>query len=405
VRRSFVFAIVVGLATGLAVAGFERIVVDVLFDRVLRAPLWVQAISVPIGLAIAAVVLRVVAHDSSTATADEYIKNFHVIDDPLDVRPAPARLTASAATLGSGAAMGLEGPSIYMGAAIGAWVQRRFLRHHPLVDPKTLLVCGAAAGVAAIFRAPATGLVFALEVPYRQDLARRMLLPAMFAAAASYVAFVAINGTDPLFPVAGAPPFDLRDLGGAALLGILCGVGARLFARGLRAAKHAAARWSIAIRLPVASVLLVAVFVAGRGLTGRSLMIGSGYEAIAWALEPNHSAGLILAVFALRAVATTSAVGGGGVGGLFVPLVVQGALLGSAVAVLVDKTDTTLFPLLGIAAFLGAGYRVPLAAVMFVAETSGRPGFVVPALIAAAASQLVMGADSVSEYQRDMRTA
>ena len=90
---------------------------------------------------------------------------------------------------------------------------------------------------------------------------------------------------------------------------------------------------------------------------------------------------------------------------MFVPLVVQGALLGSAVGVLVDSTDTTLFPLLGVAAFLGAGYRVPLAAVVFVAETTGRPGFVVPALIAAAASQLVMGRDSVSEYQRDMRTA
>lgn len=404
-KRSFLFATIVGAATGLAVAGFERVVVDGLVARVLRAPLFVQAISVPLGLLVAAVLLRVIAHDPSPATADEYIKNYHDVDEPLDVRPTPGRLAASAATLGSGAAMGLEGPSIYMGAAIGAWVQRRFLRRHPLVDTKTLLVCGAAAGVAAIFKAPATGLVFALEVPYRQDFARRMLLPAMFAAAASYVVFAAINGTEPLFPISGAPPFDLRDLGGAALLGLLCGVGARLFALGLRAAKHAANRWSIAVRLPVASVVLVVVFVAGRGLTGESLMIGSGYEAIAWALEPNHSAGLIFAVFALRAVATTGAVGGGGVGGLFVPLVVQGALLGSAVGVLVDKTDTSLFPLLGVAAFLGAGYRVPLAAVMFVAETTGRPGFVVPALIAAAASQLVMGTDSVSEYQRDMRTA
>ena len=60
--------------------------------------------------------------------------------------------------------------------------------------------------------------------------------------------------------------------------------------------------------------------------------------------------------------------------------------------------------MLGIAAFLGAGYRVPLAAVMFVAETTGRPGFVVPALIAAASSQLLMGRGSVSPYQQDSRT-
>ena len=55
---------------------------------------------------------------------------------------------------------------------------------------------------------------------------------------------------------------------------------------------------------------------------------------------------------------------------------------------------------IGVAAFLGAGYRVPLAAVMFVAEASGRPGFVVPALLAAVAASLVMGSASVTAYQR-----
>jgi len=112
----------------------------------------------------------------------------------------------------------------------------------------------------------------------------------------------------------------------------------------------------------------------------------------------------VLSVFLLRALATTIAVGAGGVGGLFIPLVVQGALLGSAMNVIVQASgDMTLFPLLGVAAFLGAGYRVPLASVVFVAETTGRPGFVVPALIAAATSQILMAQTSVSEFQRDTR--
>jgi CBS domain-containing protein len=59
-----------------------------------------------------------------------------------------------------------------------------------------------------------------------------------------------------------------------------------------------------------------------------------------------------------------------------------------------------LFPVIGIAAFLGAGYRVPLAAVMFVAESTGRPEFVVPGLISAVAAQLLMGRASVSPYQQ-----
>lgn len=93
----------------------------------------------------------------------------------------------------------------------------------------------------------------------------------------------------------------------------------------------------------------------------------------------------------------------GGTGGLFIPLALQGTLLGSFVAHLVGDTST-LFPVVGLAAFLCAGYRTPLASVMFVAETTGQATFVVPALIAAAVSQLLMGAASVSKAQQGGRT-
>src|SRR3954471_14220790 len=352
-REASILAIVTGTVTGLAVALFDRAVRDETFDRILDAPLWVQAIAPAVGLTIAALILRWWGRGTTPSTADEYIRNFHDAEQRLDLGLAGPRLTASAATLGGGAAMGFEGPSIYMGAIAGSWLQRTFSRFFGRTDSKMLLVCGAAAGVAAIFKAPATGVVFALEVPYRQDLARRNLLPAMFAAASSYVVFAAINGTSPLFPIAGAPPFDLRDLGGAALLGLACGLGANAFTRGLAFGKGLAGRTHPAVRALIAGVLLVGVFVAGRLVTGRSLAIGSGDQAIEGALEPGHALPAVLAVFAIRAAATLLAVGGGGAGGLFVPLVVQGALLGSATGVLVDASPATsaLFPLLGVAAF------------------------------------------------------
>ncbi len=403
-RRAGALAIVTGACTGLAVAGFDRVVAVEIFERVLELPVWAQAVLPVVGLVVATLVLRTAAAGASPSTADEYIKAFHDRDAELDLRPVPGRLAASAATLGSGAAMGFEGPAIYLGSAIGTALQRRWGRRFSREDAKLLMVCGAAAGVAAIFKAPATGLVFALEVPYREDLARRMLLPAMFASAASYVVYVAINGVEPLFPIGGAPPFDLRDLGGAALLGLTAGIGARGFAWVLRHAKGLAADVSPARRLPVVGVALVGVFVATHALADDTLATGSGYRTLAWAIEPGHALWVIVAVFLLRGAATTLAVGGGGVGGLFVPLVVQGALLGAVVNELVHPPDPTFFPLLGVAAFLGAGYRVPLAAVVFVAETSGRPGFVVPGLIAAATSQLLMGRASVSPYQEGTRT-
>src|SRR5947209_16713469 len=162
-----------------------------------------------IRLILAALALRFLANGATPATSDEYIRNFHDRERRLDERPVLGRVVASVATLGLGGAMGYEGPSIYMGAAAGSALQRRLARFFSRDDAKVLLVAGAAAGVAAIFKAPATGAVFALEVPYQDDLARRMLLPSLFGAAVSYVTFVTFTTTAPLLPISGSPPFDL----------------------------------------------------------------------------------------------------------------------------------------------------------------------------------------------------
>ena len=238
-----------------------------------------------------------------------------------------------------------------------------------------MLVAGAAAGIAAIFKAPATGAIFAIEVPFQEDLARRMLLPAMVAAASGYLALVAINGTTPLFPVHGAPPFSFTDLAGAAVLGLTAGFGAKVFAAMIRHARSTCRGSRIArVRVVACGATIAVLFAIGRGLTGESLVLTPGYGVVTWALAPGRAVAVLLAVLVLRCLATGAAVAGGGVGGLFVPLVVAGALLGRAFGAAVGSTDS-LFLVIGIAAFLGAGYRVPLAAVVFVAETTGRPGF------------------------------
>ncbi len=188
-----------------------------------------MAFAPAVGLIIAALWLRYPGKGLSPSTADEYLQAFHERRD-LGVRAMLTRMVAAVATLGSGAALGLEGPSIYMGATIGSALQRRWRSLLVGADSNVLLVAGAAAGIAAIFKAPATGAIFAIEVPFQEELARRMLLPALVAAASGYLALVAINGTAPLFPVHGAPPFSFVDLAGAAVLGLAAGGGARLFA-------------------------------------------------------------------------------------------------------------------------------------------------------------------------------
>jgi CIC family chloride channel protein len=403
VRRSrevVLLAAITGAVTGLVVRFFEYIVVEVIFEWVVHGPLWVGAVAPGIGLVLSAILLKTVGNGASSATSDEYLRAFHDPEYPLRPRAFMGRMAAAITTLGTGGALGLEGPSIYGGSALGAMIQRRVPKAFRGVDHRTLLVAGAAAGVAAIFKAPATGAIFALEVPFRDQMARRMLLPALVASASGYLVFVALSSTDPIFAFQSdrAASFQYRDLAGAILIGIFCAVGARAFSRVIRQAK-ALTFGPQAVRVALAGVTMAVLFVISRLLTGESLTIGTGYEVIRWLAE-EHALWLLAVVFALRCLATAATLAGGGVGGVFVPLVVGGAIVGRGVGDIVNPLDPTLYVLLGIAAFLGAGYRVPLAAVMFVAETTGQPGFIVPALFAAVAAELVMGEQSITTFQR-----
>jgi CIC family chloride channel protein len=404
-REIVVIAAVIGGLTGLAVAAFESVTSDAILARVTTAPVWLEVVAPLAGLLVAAAALRWLADGATPSTADEYIK---AVPDPearFALRPVAGRVVACVATLGGGGAMGFEGPSIYIGAALGVLVHGRLKRVLWGVDRHAALVAGAAAGVAAIFKAPATGAVFALEVPYQDDLASHALLPALVGGATGYAVFAAIHGTDPLIPVSGRPPVDLTDLVGAVVVGLTCGVGARLFAWLIAQAKHRAARGPAWGRALAAGVVLGALVVVSRSaFDGRAFTLGPGYRAVEWALDPHRSLAAVALLATLRVVATTASVGGGGAGGLFVPLVVQGALTGRLIGGVVGGPNESLFVVLGIAGFLGAGYRVPLAAVMFVAEATGRPGFVVPGLLTAVVAQLVMGTASVSAYQRRRRT-
>jgi CIC family chloride channel protein len=183
------------------------------------------------------------------------------------------------------------------------------------------------------------------------------------------------------------------------LLGAVAGLFARAFAWLVRQAKAFQTRSSPAMHVLTGGLGMAAIFGLAYTLTGQPVTVGVGYGTIAWA-STEHAIWLLLVILLLRCLATAATVAGGGVGGLFIPLVVGGALLGRITAEVIGDPKSTLFVIIGVAAFLGAGYRVPLAAVMFVAEASGRPGFVVPALLAAVAASLMMSEASVTSYQR-----
>jgi len=399
-NHTLAVAAILGAAVGIGVFAFER-TIQFMLEHVRAAPTGVMIAAPSVGLMVTALILRLGPTPRSRSTADEYLLSIHNPSRQIPIRQVAVRLAAAVATLGAGGSLGLEGPAMLLGAGTADSLGRRLARRL-VVDHQALLVAGASAAVAAVFKAPATGAVFALEVPYRTDMARHQLLPALVGAASGYVALVSLAGTDRLFPTGGNPPFDLRDLGGALLIGIVAGLLARLVSRSIRWAKHWAASTTAAIRLPLASLALSGVAWAAFALTDQPLGIGPGYQVLSWLDNPKLAVGTIIAMLFLRLIGVIATTAGGGIGGFFIPLVVVGGLLGRAAAGIAGTAGSGLFPILGVAAVLGAGYQVPLAAVMFVAESSGRPGYVVPALLAAVAADIAVGHDSVTDYQRDM---
>lgn len=402
--RILLAALVTGVLTGLVVAAFERLTTEIVLDAVLGLPTWQQSIAPGIGLVLAALLLRYLAGMASPSTSDEFIRVFHDRRGRASLQPLVGRLLAGVATIGSGGALGLEGPAIYAGSTIGDNIQHRLSRWFSREDTKLLLMAGAAAGVAAVFKTPATGVVFALEAPYRDDVAHRALLPALVASASSYLVFVSLIGTDPIFPGLGVrPQLELTGLVGALIVGALAGLGGRAFSWFVHKAKDVAEQVRLRWRLVGAAIVLGGLVFLSQALYDEVLTLGPGYEAVRWASDPEQTLPLLALLFALRMTASIATISGGGSGGLFIPLTVQGILLGRFVGDFVGQPNSSLYPTIGLAAFLGAGYRAPLAAVMFVAESTSGDFFVVPALVAAAMSQLVAGRWSVSLYQRSSR--
>ena len=386
----------------------------VLLEDILHRSLWQQALAPALGLWLAVLLLRYsdAGHPLSPSTSEEYIRGYHNKSHVLKVIHLPFRLIAGVATVGMGGAAGLEGPAIYAGATTGSAIQRRLSWLFRDKDGQALLVAGAAAGVSAVFQAPATGVLFALESPYKGDLGRRALLPALLSSASSYVTFVLVSGLDDDLPFEVRTDlvrvgFGQRELVGAAIVGALCGLAAMVVSRAIRGAKQVQRTQPWWVLAAAGSVIAAGLVVLSDLLFDAPLSMGPTAEGqvLRWVLNPDETLPMLGMLFAIRLIATSTVIASGGVGGVFIPLAVLGLIIGRIVGGWIDVgvESMAFFPFIGVAAFLAAGYRTPLAAVMFVAESTGAPSSVVPGLIAVAVSQVVVGSSSVSEYQRDTR--
>lgn len=400
--RSFVVFAILGFVIGAAIAFCKWVTIKLLLHNVEGTPLWAQMLLPTIGL-VAAALIRKAFNEPNRGTSDAFIKAFHS-NKTLKIRSMFARMLGAVATVGSGGALGFEGPSVLLGSSVGQSLGRRFKNLVGHRSDRSLMIAGAAAGVSAVFKAPATGVLFALEVPYRRDMSRHALIPALVASSTAYLSYVLLLDNTRLIRV-GRSELELgHEILGAAILGLGAGFVTRALVTLWTKAKYVPEKFDARWTVPVSGLVLAATIFISHSMVDFPIGLGPGETAtVKVVLDPEVTILSLVALFVLRAIATSATLTGGGIGGVFIPLAVQGLLLGRMVELLADATRNGMYPVVGLAAVIGAGYRTPLAAVMFVAETTGRAEFVIPALLATAVAQAVMGEKTISGAQISAR--
>ncbi|HEY2104978.1 MAG TPA: chloride channel protein [Candidatus Binataceae bacterium] len=408
-HKWLLLAPLIGVVSGVLITGVVLVILDFLWANLLPFFYAHQLLIVPLttlGFLLTGLIMQFLTPNPNQHSTEEIIASYHEHQGDINFRPFWFKLLAAATTVGFGGSAALEGPSIYGGGSIGSWLWDR-VRGFKLTegDRRVMLISGAAAGMAAVFRAPLTGLIFALEMPYRDDLAHEALLPSLIASVVSYATLVALLGSEPLFGFIGASRFSERDLFWSALLGVVCGLAAMVFATTFRRFR------SFAVKLAVPHTLKMVAGGIATGMCGLAFVLlypgvslmplGPNYEAVKDILSTSHPSHCLLVFGLLKAAATLFSLGVGGVSAMFVPLLLMGGSIGKIFGQsIVHVSGVDLYAAVGMASFIAAAYKTPLAAVIFVAETTGGLAFLIPTLIGSAVAYAVSGEASVSSEQR-----
>lgn len=319
-------------------------------------------------------------------------------------------LIASTLTVAFGGSVGLEAPIASTGSAIGSNIGRWFRLSPKCV--RILLGCGAAGAIAGIFKAPFAGIMFVLEV-FMFDLSATTALPLLLSALSAATVAYFLMGTDVQFHFEVTHQFALSQLPFYVVLGVFCALVSVYFLRTTDKVEALFSRFSNRwLRIAVGGLMLgVLIYLfpplygEGYGMLTRlldgdssSLFVNTVYGSLAgdaWAVLV-----VLFLLILLKAVATATTIGSGGVGGTFGPSLIVGGLSGYFVAMMCNQLgmpsqDTASFALVGMAAVMTGVMHAPFMATFLIADITGGYQLLVPLMVSSAVTYLC-----VSPFER-----
>jgi H+/Cl- antiporter ClcA len=310
----------------------------------------------------------------------EAIESILISGSKVAPRVAVLKPLASAIAIGTGGPFGAEGPIIMTGGALGSiWAQ--FL-HLTADERKTLLVAGAAAGMAATFNAPLASVLLAVEL-LLFEWRPRSFIPVVAGVAVASVVRVPLLGAGAVFPApSGALHLDAATYG----LCIVSGIAAGLLA--LLATTLVYLSEDTFQRLPIHWMWWPAIggLIIGIGGLIVPQALGVGYNVIEAELNGSIALHLIIGILIVKTLIWSLSLGSGTSGGVLAPMLMIGGALGGLEAQIFPHVADGFWPLVGLAGVLGGVMRSPLTGVVFALELTHRYEALLPLLIGATAA-------------------
>lgn len=402
-ERNFVLvlAFFVGIFSGLAAIVLKfliHFISTVLTSRInLESGNYLYILLPAVGVVLTAFFVRYVVRDNISHGVTRVLYAISQNKSRLKRHNIYTSVLASSVTIGFGGSVGAEGPIVYTGAAIGSNLGRAFR-----MSPRILMIlvgCGAAAGIAGIFKAPIAGMLFTLEV-LMIDLTTVSVMPLLIASITSTTLAYVYTGYEFEFFFAQTENFYTSRIPFVIMLGLVCGFASLYFTRVMNMMENFFGRF----KNPWVKTLIGCTILSGLVFLFPPLY-GEGYGSIVGLLAGDTSSIVngslfygdrnqvwFLALFiglvvATKAFATSATNGAGGVGGTFAPSLYVGCLTGFLFAYVMNIFDfgvelsTKNFALIGMAGVMSGVMHAPLMAIFLTAELTGGYELFLPLLI------------------------
>ena len=343
-------------------------------------PLWMKIVMPMAGGLVVGLVVSFFASEAKGHGVPEVIQAIALRGGRIRKRVAAAKIFASAVTIGSGGSVGREGPMVQIGASIGSSVGQLF--RVPSGHMRTMVGCGAAAGIAATFNAPIAGVLFALEIIIG-DFGLMQFSPVVLSSVMSTTISRYYFGDFPYFSIPDYSIVSHWEFCFYPVLGVLTGLVALSFTKTLYWFED---RFEA---IPIPDWIKPAI---GGGLLGCTFAVfpevfGVGYGAMNRALASEMALPLLVALIFLKILASSFTLGSGGSGGIFAPSLFMGCVTGGAFGVALHAVfpDITANPgayaLVGMGGLVAGTTYAPITAILIIFEMSGTYSIILPLML------------------------